>query len=167
MADIIQVIPRAREPNYCGDPTDVSVAKFFDGTPSKPYVGPGTPHGKLLSGGQFGNRTPYQPSSNAGLYNKRQAQRDAEFLSNVEELNSALRDVVQVKSELSVQVAVVRGLSPSQRRGSFFPRSLYILCAELHQGLSTMHEGATRYARLAVEIDERINDAQRYIVELS
>jgi hypothetical protein len=157
MADILYLIPRSRPESYRSDPADVSVpTHFVDESEGKAEV---------VTARQFGNRIGYRPTAD-DEYDESLACRDAQYLeTNAEELNIVLRDVAKAKEELSVQIAVVRGLPRSERTRSNIPPPLHDLCVELFKGRTKFQEFATPYAKLVVEIEERIENAQRYIVE--
>lgn len=157
MADILYLVPRSRPESYRSDPTDMYMPKrFVDGSKEKAEV---------VTARQFGNRIGYRPTAD-DEYDEDLAQRDAHYLeTNAEELNIILRDVAKAKEELSVQIAMVRGLPRSERTRGTIPPRLHDLCVELFRGRTKFQEFATPYAKLVVEIEDRIENAQRYIVE--
>ena len=121
---------------------------------------------EIVLGRKFGDRTGYVPLEKERTFNAARARLDAHYLeNNADELNIVLRYVAQASEELSVQVAVIRELPPAERRRSNATHPLHDLCTELFKARSQFQEFATSYAKLVVEIEERIEDAQRYIIE--
>ncbi len=118
---------------------------------------------EVVMGRKFGNRTGYSPGNSDDT--DEHVKFDAQYLSrNPDELGSCLRTLESAHDDLSEVIADIRKKPPEERRMYSATLDLHDLYIELCRARS-LRVQATYCAQLVIEIEERIEAAQRYIVE--
>lgn len=122
--------------------------------------------GELITQYKFGGRSSQLPPDEPSDYGERRGRLDAQYMTTFpEECNKGLDHVSQAIQALEVTVRSVRQLPPDRRRRSPMEVDLQDLFAELSTAMGTLQTNATYYAKLIIEIEERVFNARRYLGE--
>ncbi len=120
---------------------------------------------EVITGRKFGNRTGYVPAETVEEDDSR-AKHDADFIrSNPAQLNYCLQGLRMMHEQIPVTIAEIRQKPPHERIAGWITVPLYELYIELCLSCLVLHRNAPYYAKVAIEMEERIEAAQRYIVE--
>ena len=125
--------------------------------------------GIVILGRRFGRRTGYTPENpeKVGRFKERRAKIDASFITgNPTEVNAALELINKlVTVKIPVEIKVIREKFGKEGPDES-PLDIRDLCVELRKSNDALWRSAPfYYAKLAVEIECRIERAQRFEVE--
>ncbi len=118
----------------------------------------------VITGRTFGLRRGYESPREDVPYDAHRAALDAQYLQVVAPvLDIALKNVRAASEELSVTIAAIR--EREKTCSSNVIHDLHDVFAELLRGSGAWQSNVRHYAKLVIEIEDRMRNAQQYIVE--
>ncbi len=115
---------------------------------------------------RFGSRAPYQPAQEHNDFDERRGELDWHYIQiSTEVFEIMLRQLQSAINEIPREVTAVRKLPIWERRRSPVVLDLSDLFTEVFKSAGSLQSRGPDFAKIIVEIEDRIANAQRYAAE--